>query len=213
VKFLAYSPAVSPSDAHTVVEYIHARKYAPQRVADVDGFATDGPPLQPTFSMRTRKARALLRKARRWRRRQQRDRWMHAEEWEPSGLRGLEVAQHVDGERITWRMRELLSRAGLLEEGKRMGHCVGTNPDYIRSCKYGTRSIWSLQGADSDGKCVHAMTIALNNRTRVVREARGRRNAALKEVASDDPRRLSLRRCHDVIDRWAAGQGISSPAH
>jgi hypothetical protein len=210
VKFLVYSPSVAPDDVEPIVEYVYEQKYAPQRVADAEGFVEEGPPMHPGFSMRTRKAGPLIREVSVWRRERERRRSHYAEEWEPCGLKGLDVVEHADGRWVRWRVRELLSVTALRTEGKRMRHCVGTHHGYASACRSGSQSIWSLDATDSTGKRVSGMTIALRNGDRTITEAMGKGNVNLAGLETDDPRRTWLGLCRAIMERWAVPQGITS---
>ena len=209
VKFLVYNPMLDPDYAAPVVEYIFAQKYQPQATVDRDGALTDGDPLHPGFSMRTRRAEVLLAEVDTWRGEQAREQRFGDGEWEPSGFRGLELAQEVGGEPVVWRVRELLSSKALNAEGRAMRHCVGT---YAKSCRAGAQSVWSLE-VENAGERLSAMTIAVKNKPRAITQARGRANAHPLESVGVGSRQVWLRRCHRVMKQWAERQGITVGRH
>ena len=92
-----------------------------------------------------------------------------------SGFSGLALeAGQADslGRKAQWRIRELLSGAELLEEGRRMQHCVVT---YAQNCAAGYCSIWALERRHTDGKIEKHLTLELDQNGVLV-EARGQQN-------------------------------------
>jgi hypothetical protein len=71
-------------------------------------------------------------------------------------------------------MREILTGAGLVLEGRPRGHCVASYRSLIADQ---TVSIWSLT---CDGQ--RRLTIEVRNRTRLVWQARGRSNRMPKPI-------------------------------
>jgi hypothetical protein len=89
---------------------------------------------------------------------------------------------------------ELLSSRELDEEGRAMGHCVGT---YAQSCAPGRVSIWTLKLADAWGEETRLLTLEVCNANRQVVQARRKYNM------TPGPRELA------ILRRWA---GSGAPA-
>ena len=104
-----------------------------------------------------------------WHRQLARDTRLPHRQWEPSGLDPFEMEENRpgSGEEVQWSIKELQ------DEGKAMGHCVGS---YAQNCQKGNTSIWSMQVGFETGSPYRVMTIAVNG-TRRSTQARGRYNA------------------------------------
>jgi PcfJ-like protein len=111
------------------------------------------------------------------------------------------------GNVLCWTIRELLTSEELRREGRAMNHCVGS---YDRSCVKGTISIWSLQVEDCQQKAGRrVMTIAVQNKSRVINQARGRANAF--PGSQDGGSRL--RKGHTLMRQWAQQEGLRLARH
>ena len=106
----------------------------------------------------------------------------------------------------SWTIEEILNGQDLAEEGKAMHHCVAT---YKSSCVNGHKSIWSMKIEYLSSKISRRVTtIELVNRTRYIRQARGRNNsrptAAIGGRAQDG---------WDILQMWTAQEGLSLPSN
>jgi hypothetical protein len=84
------------------------------------------------------------------------------------------------------------------EEGRAMGHCVGS---YAASCESGRVSIWSLKVVEPPGPETRLLTLEVSNADRQIVQARKRFNAL------PEPKELAiLRRWGDAggprLSRW-----------
>ena len=79
----------------------------------------------------------------------------------------------TDGE-VHWTIQELLTSKELQAEGRAMNHCVSS---YANNCLKGSASIWSMQVSDGKTSPHRVMTVAVNNKSRVISQARGKYNA------------------------------------
>lgn len=98
---------------------------------------------------------------------------------------------------------EILSYAGLIEEGRRMRHCVSS---YSYSVEAKRRSIWSLKHHVCQGEwniisTKRLLTVEIENATKKIIQARGpcNRTATSEEIA--------------LLRRWAAQEGLKVGAY
>jgi hypothetical protein len=92
-----------------------------------------------------------------------------------------------------WNIYELLSSKELLDEGRKMKHCVAT---YAQSCHHGTCAIWSMTLQTRDGS-EKVMTIEVRLPQMAIRQVRGKLN------------RMPEPKEREIIQRWAAQVGLS----
>jgi hypothetical protein len=107
-----------------------------------------------------------------------------------SGVKELALKTGKDGEN-EWRIRELLSGADLVAEGRVMKHCVAS---YAHSCADGRASIWAMELSGPAG-VEKRQTIELT-RDRVIVQCRGKQN------------RLPTPAELDVVKKWAGFAGL-----
>ena len=91
-----------------------------------------------------------------------------------------------------WTIRELLSSKALIAEGRQLKHCVAT---YAASCAQGHCSIWTMEMESGAGR-KKVITVEVQNRRRMISQARGKLN------------RLASERELSVLRRWATAQGL-----
>jgi hypothetical protein len=126
--------------------------------------------------MARRKPESLLRQVDAWHGEPRKGRGTDKRFWRASGIASLEMQtgpRDRPAERTTWRLRELLSGADLIEEGRRLRHCVAS---YAESCTRGACSIWSLErrrGTEEDAERLLTVEVDKNN---TIVQARGRAN-------------------------------------
>lgn len=115
-------------------------------------------------------------------------------EWLASGIAAFEFTEgsEEDGNEKTWRITEILSTKDLVVEGRAMQHCVAT---YAHSCSQGICSIWKLD-VESYGRLAKHLTIEVQNSTKVICQARGKRNVMPQEKQ------------WAIVRRWAAQEGL-----
>ncbi|MBX9692958.1 MAG: PcfJ domain-containing protein, partial [Cyanobacteria bacterium] len=208
LRFFVRNPMLDPLWIGPIIDYIHYRRFEPILEAGEDGLLEERPPLQPDFSISGRSVAALLRMVQVWH-----GELANAEDselrWAPSGISGfnLEANSEADlfdilrrptqaGEPIDinnhWRIRELLSSAELIAEGKNLRHCVAS---YARSCHQGQCSIWTLE-LQSELFRERRVTIEVNPKTRHIRQVRGLKN----RYATDEEKR--------VIKLWSVREDL-----
>lgn len=177
----------------SLLEFIRHQKFDALEVVQADATVNRYPPERPHFTIKGRKFAGLLDAVANW---QRHVTAMHvgAAEWEPAAINPyrFETVSEKSGRRLTWTIRQLLSKQALAEEGRELGHCVSA---YTSFCKRGRCSIWSLE-ASHGGGMVRLQTIQVTRNRRVV-QSRGRFN----EGASPNIRA--------IVERWAEREGLA----
>lgn len=176
VLFLVNNAMMEPERVGLLVDYIHNMKYAPRRVVREEGGVEEGPPPQPNFTMKGRRAGKLLRQVEAWHGHLAREKDVVFQSWSPCGLRPYELNETHDSiGPVRWIVQELMSSWELAAEGRALHHCVVS---YSDQCADGKNSVWAIsahkEGAEErEG----VMTVAVDVRSRAVTQARGRYNA------------------------------------
>ena len=224
IHFLARQSMLDPSWIGPIVDYIQQQKYVPQEIAHPDGKVEQMPPPQPNFSMKSRSILKLLRNVDSWRQQQTLAASLPQGQWERSGKGGLSYTEKDDlnDRTLEWSIREIDNHKALIAEGNAMNHCVVS---YAKSIEKGAVSIWSMQ-VKVNTRQRHIMTIAIDNKRRVVTQARGRFNAQPENelqsqaLAWDAPDRQPesqlnrndrdyLLRSYKVLRFWLNREGIA----
>lgn len=193
VLFLVENPMLDPDMVGPIVDYINHQKYVP---------TGEGGPPQPDYAMKGRSAVKLLRQVEEWHEQLARARRQPGGQWSGSGIGGFAAADDEEG--LRWTIHELTSAKELMLEGRAMKHCVAS---YVANCRRGSKSVWSLQAADAEGRSARVATIAVHNSSRRVVEVRGRCNAALAGKRPQNkrlqrPYRELLARSGAVLRKW-----------
>ena len=214
VHFFVNNPMLDPDEVGPIVDYIHNQKYAP-REETIDGEVVQQPPEQPNFSIKGRSAVKLLRQVEMWHRQLARQNRLPAKVWAPSGFNALDWTE-TDGygnARDRWTITELVTAKELSDEGRKMHHCVGS---YANNCKNGRTSIWSMQVTTPEHETHRVMTIAVQNGSRSITQARGKCNARPNGKTPNGRRRdfnkhyeRYLRKSRHVLFLWREREGLS----
>ena len=191
ILFLVGNRMLDPMWVKPIVDYIYMRKYERQEVALPGGQVEHRDPPEPNFSMKSRSIPKLLRRVEEWNAQLRKEAKMRRREWKNSGLGEFSCAEEEErtGGVLYWTIQELLSTRELNEEGKAMRHCVGS---YSNRCNKGQMSIWSVQVEEEPNEPRRVMTIAIDNKRRIITQARGRCNA-LHGFMIDDSGRVPIR--------------------
>lgn len=146
-----------------------------------------------TFSMRGRTAISVIRDMEQWHNVLVKAKHVKDMDYEPSIFLPFEL-KIIEGEREigSWHINEILRSKDLLDEGRKMRHCVASYHDSIVS---GSISIWTLTKKDAFSTDKH-LTIEVRNRSREIVQARGHCNAKAK------PEELR------VLTQWAAKNSL-----
>ena len=117
----------------------------------------------------------------------------------------------TDGE-VHWTIQELLTSKELQAEGRAMNHCVSS---YANNCLKGSASIWSMQVSDGKTSPHRVMTVAVNNKSRVISQARGKYNALPSGKTPNGRRRAFekayayyLRQSKRILSLWREQEGL-----
>jgi len=194
-RFFVTNPLLDRRHVGPIVDYLNHQRFVTREVVTGPGVVEQQPPEQPNLTMRGRTAESLLRQTNEWHGKLARSKQVKELWFRPSGVKGLETRAGKNG---FWRIRELLSGAELIDEGRKMRHCVAT---YAQSCAAGECSIWSIERHTSDG--VEKRQTVEVNRHGVIVQSRGRLN------------RLPNQGEYDLLRQWSreAGTSISPYVH
>lgn len=215
VHFFVNNPMLDYDQFGPIVDYIHNQRYVPSERRLADGTVLNEPP-QPHFSMKGRTAERLLELVDRWHSQLPTEKNSRHSQWPESGISPFEKIEERNGHSIRWAITEITTRKGLLEEGRVMHHCVASYAPY---CARGQKSVWSLSVEDRDtGYKDRVLTIAVQNATRRVVQARGRCNAlpGVHMRDNESTRVLKaegqrLKRGRAVMRQWGERESITVP--
>lgn len=175
-RFFVANPMLDLRHAGPIVDFLNFHKFETREVVVGPGRVERRPPPQPNLTMARRTPDSLLAQVEAWHGELRKGRGQETRFWRASGIAGLELQtgpRERPELRTTWRMRELLSGADLVEEGRRLRHCVSS---YAESCARGACSIWSLErrrGGDDGAE--RLLTVEVDKANTVV-QARGLAN-------------------------------------
>ena len=194
IRFFIENPMLDVSHINPIVDYIQNQKYTNRQIFIDRGVAEEIDPPQPNFTMKGRTAETILQQVNEWHRQLGRETRGGNYQWTRSKIRELNLVQRtkeIENER-TWVIRELLSSEELIDEGRRMNHCVRS---YGKSCHSGRTSIWTLEVTEKD-KVRKVLTIEVMLAQMLIRQVRGKRN------------RLPTKSEKNIISQWAAREGL-----
>jgi len=191
IRFFVANPLLDRQHVGPIVDYLCAQKFEMREVMVGPGQVEVHPPPQPGLTMRGRTADTLLAQVERWHRELGRASGAERLYFRRSGLKELFLKAGKDGE-SQWRIRELLSGAELVAEGRVMKHCVAS---YAHSCAQGRASIWAME-LHGEVEVEKRQTIEVT-REGVIVQCRGKQN------------RLPTPAELDVIKAWARHAGLT----
>lgn len=215
VHFFVNNPMLDYDQFGPIVDYVHNQRYVPTERRLADGTVLNAPP-QPDFSMKGRTAERILELVEQWHAQLPTEKSSRHSQWPESGFSPYEKTEERNGHTIRWTISEITTRKGLLEEGRVMHHCVASYAPY---CARGQKSVWSLSVEDRDtGYKDRVLTIAVQNATRRVVQARGRCNAlpgvnmgdheSARVLKAEGER---LKRGRRVMRQWGDKESITVP--
>lgn len=182
IQWFCQQPMLAPSQVSPIIDWLR-NEYARATVE------------QKIFTMKGRTAVSVLREVERWHGDLAKAKAIGNEIFLPSGLdpffeqKKVKLpggAHHIE----EWSIVELLSSRELLEEGKRLHHCVYS---YVYDVRRERISIWSLR---TDGSRV--LTIEVDRPTRRIVQVRGRSNRMPTEYEMS------------YIRRWATSNNLTT---
>ena len=197
-RFFIANPMLDLRHAGPIVDFLNFQKFETREVVVGPGRVERRAPPQPNLTMARRTADSLLRQVDAWHGELRKARGHDTRFWRASGIAGLEMQTGPRDRpdlRVTWRMRELLSGADLVEEGRRLRHCVAS---YADSCARGACSIWSLErGRGAEEGAERLLTVEVDKNNTVV-QARG--------LANRWPSEQEL----NVLNEWMRTAGLKA---
>lgn len=213
IHFFVNNPMLDLDQVGPIVDYIQNQKFEPREVTEPGGEIRTEPPPQPNFSVKGRSADKLVRQVDAWHRQLARETRQPDKTWAPCGIASLVHKEAGPaGEPVTWAIGELLTTKGLLEEGRAMHHCVGS---YAGNCKKGNVSVWSMQVTFPEKRPKRVMTIAVQNRSRRINQARGKYNALPsgktpngRHRAFNGDYRDYLKESRRILRLWRESEGL-----
>jgi PcfJ-like protein len=194
LRWLIAQPMLDPVHYGPIIDYLHHHRFVAS-VPNLDAHLPDQPrlvPPQPNLTMKGRDPKTLLRSVADWHRRLGREGAGKATYWAPSGFATFRMEEGEGETRRVFTIAELLSSTELIEEGRAMGHCVGS---YAPSCASGRVSIWTLKVTDAWGQETRLLTLEVWNTNRQIVQARRKFNMP------PSPKELS------ILGRWADSGG------
>ncbi len=196
IRWLIAHPMVARDQVGPIIDYLHHAKFESRQIVRPDGRVETLPPLEPGLTMKGRTPDRLMALVEQWHRGL---RLTKAPQlvWSPSGFRPFELLQgdpnRPDAEWRRWTIRELLNSQALIEEGRKMRHCVAS---YASVCARGYASIWTLEQHTRAG-CDKLLTIEVRNGEKLICQIRGRLNRRMREQEQL------------MIARWAQIAGLT----
>jgi hypothetical protein len=195
LRFFIDNPLLDSVHVGPIIDYLQNQKFTLQE--EMDGMNLRFAVPQPNLTMKGRSPVTLLHQVEAWHRKLPNIKQAHAD-WLPSNIQKLYFVEGnpESGNHRIWTTTELLSSKALAEEGRLMSHCVAT---YARSCVHGHCSIWSLEEISRDGRR-KVLTLEINRLSKLICQARGKRNAR--------PEQKHL----GILRRWSEQAGLSLAA-
>ncbi len=194
LQFFVRNPMIDSNLLNPIVDFIVSRKFEQQTVFTAAGVAETIAPPQPNFSMKGRTAASMIALLDQWHQQLGRITTNAKVSWSKCAVKNFQFVEGSPEARNMriYTIRELLSNAELIAEGKRLRHCVGT---YVNSCVSGAATIWSLEVNDGDS-IVPLLTIELRMADLRVRQVRGKFN------------RRPTQEEKLIMQRWASAANI-----
>ncbi len=191
LRFFIANPLLDRKQVGPIVDFLLHQKFEAREVVIGPGEVELQDPPQPNLTMRGRTPESLLRQVEDWHRELGRTTAAEGVYFRRSGFKAFEKKAGRNGE-ITWHIRELLSGAELVAEGRALQHCVAS---YAGSCASGECSIWTMV-EETPTRAIKHQTVEVSAHGMIV-ESRGRQN------------RLPTAAEYKVLQDWARKAGLS----
>jgi hypothetical protein len=183
--WFANHPELDPTHVTPIVDFAYTQRYGDPEI--------EHPP-SPEFSLKGRSPQPLLRLIEEWHADVSNRRNIpHTEFRRTFGVNSGRWEIEAPGGTQIWTVDEILDSTTLLEEGRKMRHCVGT---YLASIQKGKCSVWSMKVRRGD-MLRRATTIQLDLGSRRIVQCRGHCN---RHAKSDERKILKL---------WAKENGLT----
>ena len=193
-RWLIAHPMLDPVHYGPIIDYLHYHRFAAPgghwNARQPGRFRMDPP--QPNLSIKDRSPEALLQAVAEWHRGLNAVGIRKLSVWQPSGIAPFRYEENTRELPRIYSITELLSSLELDEEGRAMGHCVGS---YAGSCESGRVSIWSLKVVEPPAPETRLLTLEVSNQDRQIVQARRKFNSL------PEPKELA------ILERWASEGG------
>lgn len=163
VRYFIEQPDLPRGQIPAVVDFLQAQKFKVQECAVGPGLVETIQPPQPKLRMHGRSLAALLRQVERWQKEEKKLAGVQNVYFKKSGINGFLWSPNKS-QTDFWTIRELLSGADLIREGRALNHCVAT---YAKYCKSGWCSLWSLE-RHQNGKVEKCQTLEVDEEREIV---------------------------------------------
>lgn len=131
----------------------------------------------PDYTLKGRSPTVLLKSMENWHNILQRSKTSKNRRW--TGQTDIEPLYHPSKENPTWRIEEITTEKGLMEEGKVMKHCAYS---YTHACMEGKLSIWSAKTFNESNQTWKCDT-TIEIKGQEVTQARGKCNMTITPLA------------------------------
>lgn len=193
IRFLINNAPISAEETVEIVQFIHQQRYEPADT--VWGVGAGDEPVQPDFSLRGRTLMSLRRHMAHWR-----SELIEKGYTPPPYVNPLDLPWEqskigsfcFEENEIIWSIEQLLTPRQLHNEGQIMNHCVAS---YVSKCARHKTTIWSMK-IQKEKRIKHTLTIEVLPKTKVIFQAKGKRNCQPSDVD------------RDILERWAAQEGL-----
>lgn len=167
-RWLMLHPMLDVAHYAPLIDYIYHQKFVPVRV-DATGMGWVAE--QPNLCMKNRDPESTLAQMEKWHKQLGKEKQGKMASWPSSGIKGF--YRQNENDKIIRTFTEICTQKELVAEGRTMRHCVGS---YAGSCIQGRVSIWKFEEMSCSG-IEKRLTIEVNNRDRMITQARGKFNA------------------------------------
>jgi hypothetical protein len=158
------------------------------KIGELIDYVREAKRVNATYSLKGRTLQSLLKQSDEWHKRSSHS--VTLQYWQSSGIEGCKFEREHG--HIT--VEELISTRELIDEGKKMRHCVGS---YSHSCAKGRTAIFSFRKYSFDMLEEILATIEVNISLKRIVQAKGRMNRPISN---------EVRKCMEV---WAKKQALS----
>ncbi|MCL4678048.1 MAG: PcfJ domain-containing protein [Alphaproteobacteria bacterium] len=163
IRYFIEHPALPLTQIPATIDFLQAQKYKVRECLTGPGMVETIQPPQPKLRMHGRSLQTLLRQIERWQKEEKKLAGVHDLYFKKSGINGF-LWSPTKRQDEYWTIRELLSGADLIREGRALNHCVGT---YARYCTAGWCSLWSLE-RHQKGKVEKCQTLEVDDEREIV---------------------------------------------
>ncbi|BBM86476.1 PcfJ domain-containing protein [Candidatus Uabimicrobium amorphum] len=187
VQFFIRHPQLE-KHSNPIIDYLHYHKFVNREVHTPEGIKISSP-LQPHLSMKGRTPKAILKQVDEWHEQLGRSGVEENVYWKHSCVG--DFSYH--NEKGFYAIRQLLSKAELIVEGRTLRHCVAS---YESKCKRNSSTIWTMEFRETEEATPRKLVTIEMNAQKIICQVRGKRN-----------RRMNAEE-KSVLNRWCKHQGL-----